>query len=349
MQQQKKQKSILIGLAVLAAFACSTPDPAVPTVFAGTVPPEHANDITQGTLIRLEEDGKPAAGCPLKHTDVNADISGFLARVTVTQKFQNPHPEAIEAVYVFPLPQAAAVDDMTMTIGDRTVKGKIKEREEARRIYEEAKRRGNLASLLDQERPNIFTQAVANIPPGASVDIEISYVETLDYEKGRYEFSFPMVVGPRYVPGNPTSHTGGGWAPNTDQVPDASHITPSVAPPGTRAGHDIAINVKLDAGLPVDRIVSKTHEVDLDRRGRRGAEIRLRKKSVLPNKDFILNYNVAGGEVQDALLMHRADRGGFFTMILQPPERVTQEDVTPKELVFVLDVSGSMSGFPIEK
>ena len=339
-------RTLLLPVALLL-FACAYANESRMALAGSTE--EAPGRVTQGALVSFDEDGQPGAACPLKHTAVNAEISGLLARVTVTQQFKNNRNEKIEAVYVFPLPRNAAVDDMTMKIGDRVVKGKIKRREEARAIYEAAKARGHVASLLDQERPNIFTQAVANIPPGAAVDITISYVETLRYEEGTCEFSFPMVVGPRYVPGNPTGASGGGWSPDTDQVPDASKITPPVAKPGTRAGHDISISVKLDAGLPVDRIASKTHEVDIEDQGPGRAWIRLRKKDVLPNKDFILTCRAAGAKIEDAVLAHSADRGGFFTLILQPPERVTAEDVTPKELVFVLDTSGSMSGFPIEK
>src|SRR5499427_5861489 len=189
--------------------------------------------ITQGALEVIDRDGRPRVECPLKHTDVKAEVSGQLARVTVTQEFRNPFREKIEAVYVFPLPQSAAVDDMTMIIGDRTVKGKIKRREEAQAIYEAAREAGQTAGLLDQERPNIFTQSVANIAPGAEVKITISYIEFLKYEAGTYEFIFPMVVGPRYIPGRPTGKLGGGWAPDTNKVPDASRITPVVAPQDT--------------------------------------------------------------------------------------------------------------------
>ena len=280
---------------------------------------------------------------------VRAEISGYLARVYVTQRFKNPLPEPIEAIYTFPLSAAGAVDDMTIRIGDRTVRGKIKEREEARRIYNEARARGNLAALLDQERPNIFTQAVANIPAGATVEVEIAYIETLDYEEGSYDFSFPMVVGPRYIPGAAIGKQAGGWSPDTNQVPDASRITPPVTPPGTRAGHDISLEVVLDAGVPIRSLDSGSHQVLVDRPSRSRADVRLKEKAVLPNKDFRLRYEVAGESIDDAVLTHYREQGGFFTMILQPPNRVTAEDVTPKELVFVLDTSGSMSGFPIEK
>jgi Ca-activated chloride channel family protein len=272
-----------------------------------------------------------------------------LSRVIVTQEFENPFKDKIEAVYVFPLPQNAAVDDMTMTIGDRTIRGRIKRREEARAIYEAARQAGHVASLLDQERPNIFTQSVANILPGEKVKIRISYVETLKYEDGSYQFVFPMVVGPRYIPGTQTGKQGGGWSPDTDRVGDASRITPPVAPAGARAGHDISIEVALDAGVVIDNLQSIAHDVQIDRPSNHSALARLKNRSEIPNKDFILKYDVAGRRIEDAILTHRSGEGGFFTMILQPPERVTVEDVTPKELVFVIDTSGSMSGFPIEK
>ncbi|HEX3250985.1 MAG TPA: VIT domain-containing protein [Pyrinomonadaceae bacterium] len=289
---------------------------------------------TSGSLTALDAEGKAKAMCPLKHTDVKAEISGFISRVVVTQQFENPFKEKIEAVYTFPLSQNAAVDDMTMIIGERTVRGRILPREEARFVYEAAKSSGKVASLLDQQRPNIFTQSVANILPGEQVKITISYVETLSYVNGAYEFVFPMVVGPRYIPAN---------------VPDGSRINPKVLPSTTRSGHDISLEVTLDAGLIIDDLSSKTHLVDIQRPDPHSARLRLKENSTIPNKDFILRYDVATQAIQDAVLTHRSDKGGFFTMILQPPERVTVADVTPKELVFVLDTSGSMDGFPIEK
>src|SRR5690349_12229518 len=190
---------------------------------------------TSGALTVVDASGKLKSVCPLKHTDVTAEISGFISRVVVTQEFQNPFQERIEAVYTFPLPQNAAVDDMTMIVGDRTVRGKILPREEAQAVYEAAKSSGQVASLLDQECPNIFTQSVANILPGEQVKITISYVETLSYVNGAYEFVFPMVVGPRYIPGAAKPESQG------NQVPDASRITPPSPPSGMRSGHDISL------------------------------------------------------------------------------------------------------------
>ena len=190
---------------------------------------------------------------------------------------------------------------------------------------------------------------MANIQPGEIVKITLSYVETLRYEESEYTFTFPMVVGPRYIPGHPAGRQGGGWSPDTDRVLDASRITPPVAKPGTRAGHDISLQVTLDAGMPVESLRSLTHEIDFERPSASQARVRLHQAAAIPNKDFVLRYDIAGRTVADAFLMHRDERGGFFTLVLQPPERVAASEITPKELVFVLDTSGSMSGFPIEK
>jgi Ca-activated chloride channel family protein len=255
-------------------------------------------------------------------------------RVKVRQVFRNPTGDPMEAIYTFPLAAAGAVDDMTIRIGDRVVKGTIKRKEEARAIYDAARRQGKLAGLLDQERPNVFVQSVANIPPNAKVEVEIQYVETLKFEAGRYEFVFPMVVGPRYSP----KHNPGAFQ------------NPKYAAQGTRAGHDISLSLKLDAGLPVDAIDSTTHEVVVENRTAAGAFVKLRNQNEIPNKDFILRWDVTGKKINDALLTHRGRDGqGYFTFVLAPPDQPAREDITPKEIVFVIDTSGSMHGFPLDK
>jgi len=290
--------------------------------------------VTQGSLFAVTKKGVELGACPLRHTSVKTDISGFVARVRVVQDFENNFNQPIEAVYTFPLSQNGAVDEMTMKIGSRTISGKIMRKEEARATYEAAKAEGKTASLLDQERPNIFTQAVANIMPGDQVTIEISYVETLKYEDGSYEFVFPMVVGPRYIPA-------------LQNAKDAQKISPPVAE--ERAGHDISIEVNLNAGVPVEGIRSISHQVDQLNYAPATAKITLKDQNTIPNKDFVLRYDVSGKRIEDAVLTHRDERGGFFTLILQPPDKVATEDRTPKEIVFVLDTSGSMYGFPLDK
>lgn len=344
----------LAGLLTLAGVSfLGTGTPSVPAAHAEGDPGERlARGDQAGSLIGLDPEGNPTQGFPLKHTDVSIQVSGPLARAQVTQQFHNPYPDKIEAVYTFPLPQHSAVDDMTITVGDRVVKGKIKKREEARAIYEAAKRRGNVAGLLDQERPNIFTQSVANILPGEQITVTISYVETLSYDGGTYSVMFPMVVGPRYIPGQPVTQApplGGGWAYDTDPVPDGSRITPPVLKPGTRSGHDLSLQVKIDAGVPIHQVQSTTHDIEVTHSKTSRADVHLKQEATIPNKDFVLTYAVAGEDIHDAVLTHRDGKDGFFTLLLQPPDRVKTDEVIPKELVFVLDTSGSMSGFPIEK
>jgi Ca-activated chloride channel family protein len=292
-------------------------------------------DVKQGTLEAFNRKGAALGACPLKHTFVKAEITGFLTRVKVTQEFENDFSEPVEAVYTFPLSANAAVDEMTMKIGERTIRGQIMRREEARKVYQAAKTEGKTASLLDQERANIFTQSIANILPNEKIIVEISYVETLKYEDGAYEFVFPMTIAPRYNP-------------DSVKPEDAEKISPPVIA-DRRAGHDISIEVSLNAGVPVEEIRSKTHEIETYNLSPNQANIKLKNQTTIPNKDFILRYDVSGRRIEDAVLAHRDARGGFFTLILSPPEKFAVEDVAPKEIVFVLDTSGSMQGFPIEK
>ncbi len=308
-----------------------------------------APEVTQGTLKVLVQPGQKLLEFPLEHTDVKARISGLVAEVKVTQRFSNPYKDPIEAIYVFPLPQNAAVNDLVMKIGKRTIRGLIKKREEAKQIYEEAKRAGKTAALLEQERPNIFTQSVANIMPGNKILVTITYVQDLTYDDGTYDFVFPMVVGPRFIPGTPIGKQAGGWAPDTDQVPDASRITPPVLKPQERTGHDIALQVKLDAGVPIQGLRSKSHDVDIKRTGKRTAVVKLQEHDSIPNKDFVLQYDVVGPVPEMALLTTHSDIGGYFLFMIQPKAEYEVAEITPKEMVFVLDCSGSMRGRPIEK
>lgn len=303
-----------------------------------------------GELLILGKEGQVAGACPLKNTDVSAAISGFVARVSVVQQFHNPTDEKIEAVYTFPLPEDSAVDNMEMKVGSRTIVGEIHRREEAREIYEAAKAAGHVAALLDQERPNIFTQAVANIMPGEQVTVTISYVQMLKYEAGEYEFVFPMVVGPRYIPGSPTgSSAGTGREPDTDEVPDASRITPPITPRGTRAGHDISLSVDIDTFIPIQSIDSKLHEVEYSNPNERTLRVALKNKQTIPNKDFVLRYSQAGEAVQSGVIAYAPGTSGYFALAVQPPKNVKPKFVTPKEMIFVLDTSGSQHGEPLKK
>ncbi|RKH82031.1 trypsin [Corallococcus sp. AB045] len=318
--------------------------------------------VAQGTLVarfRAQPQQADTEACPdseprtfsLKHTEVDAEVSGFLASVTVTQVFENPYSAPLEALYVFPLPELAAVDGMEMHLGNRVIQGVIQTREQARDTYERAKAEGKTAALLDQERPNIFTQSVANILPGETIRVRIHYVERLTYDAGTYRFSFPMVVAPRFIGGTPLpTRQGEGVEPDTTSVPDASRITPPVIT-DTRSGQDIQLTVRLDAGLPVHSLRSTTHRVDVKRDGQSRATVSLGRDDRIPNKDFILEYVVADALIRPAVLMHRepgADHG-YFLVMLNPQLSPTQREIVPRELYMVLDTSCSQSGLAIEK
>ncbi len=309
-------------------------------------------DAHSGALTVLQLDGTPPGETlelPLEHTDVSIRVHGAVARAEVTQRYGNPFEAPIEAVYTFPLPHTAAVDSMTMRIGERTIRAEIKQRDEAREIYERARAAGQRSALLEQERANIFTQSVANIMPGDSIEVRITYVELLPYERGAWELVFPTVVGPRYIPGEPTTRSEGtGWAPDTDQVPDASRITPPVLEPGQRSGHDLSLAVEIDAGVQIHSIRSVSHAIDVTDLGPDQARVSIHPSDTLPNKDFILRWDVAGVAPQTAVLAHHDDRGGYFSLVVQPQREMDEDQVVPRELIFILDTSGSMRGFPLD-
>ena len=284
---------------------------------------------------------------PLKHTDVKGQISGYVATVNVAQQFHNPYDEKIEAVYVFPLPQNAAINEFIMTIGERRIRGIIRERKEAEEIYQQARRLGHVASLLTQERPNIFTQKVANIEPSKAIDVDIKYFNTLAYVDGWYEFVFPMVVGPRFNPPGTTDGVGAvarGKAGISGQKTEVQYLKP-----GERSGHDISLAVDIDAGVAIEKVVCSSHVITNSTATPQKRTVKLSRLDSIPNKDFVLRYKVAGKSVKSALVTHRDKRGGFFTLMLYPPDNLSQLKRAPMEMIFVLDCSGSMSGKPIAK
>jgi Ca-activated chloride channel homolog len=295
--------------------------------------------------------GESVGEFPLQHTEVESEISGYVGRTVVRQEYKNPFNEAIEAVYVFPLPSMAAVNGFLLEANGHRIMGIVLPRQQAESMYRTARERGMTASLLTQERPNIFTQSIANIEPGSLVSVEIEYFERLVYENGSYQFIFPMVVGSRYVSGEPTSEkreSSGGSSPATGSVEDADRISPSVLRTGERSGHDIGLTVRLDAGLPIESLKSVSHQIDVQEDGPSKRIIQLSKNDTIPNRDFILEWSVAGDSTQFATLAHRQDGDGFFTLMIQPPLDPADADVSPREITFIMDVSGSMKGLPIE-
>jgi Ca-activated chloride channel family protein len=302
-----------------------------------------------GSMVvkRKEAETEKEIPLPLKHTDVRARVNGYIASVEVTQQFQNPYDSKIEAVYVFPLPENSAVSEFVMTIGERHIRGIIRERADAERIYNDAKSQGYVASLMTQERPNIFTQSVANIEPGKQIDVEIKYFNTLSYMDGWFEFVFPMVVGPRYNPAGYGKGVGAVASGNSGASGQPTEI--SYLRPGERSGHDISLQVELDAGVAIEEFQCTTHRIETQRPAADKLIATLAPSDRVPNKDFVLRFRVTGDEIKAGLLTHKDERGGFFTMMLYPPAQMNIMRRAPVELVFVLDCSGSMDGRPISQ
>lgn len=280
---------------------------------------------------------------PLKQTQVKAQVSGNLSRVEVTQIFENPFEETLEAVYVFPLPDEAAVDEMEIKIGDRIIKSRIETREDAQIRYQQAKQQGRTAALLEQERDNIFTQSLANIKPGEQISVTIRYVDQLKFEGGDYEFVFPMVVGPRYIPGQLIPNT-----PNTDQVLDADRITPPIVGENTNSDHRIQVNVEINAGVEIKNIRSTSHKIITETRGNT-AFISLDQSDQIPNKDLILRYQIAGENTRATVLTQADQQGGHFAVYLLPAIRYTSNQIIPKDVIFLMDTSGSQQGKPLQQ
>ena len=298
-----------------------------------------------GALMATLPNATEQVPVPLKHTAVEAGIDGYIATVNVTQQFHNPYDSKIEAVYVFPLPQNAAVNEFVMTVGERKIRGIIREREKAEKIYAAARAQGHVAALMTQERPNIFTQKVANIESGKQIDINIRYFNTLQYDDGAYEFVFPMVVGPRFNPAATTDGVGAvarGQHKTSGQNTEVQYLAPN-----ERSGHDISLAVNISAGVEVEDVHSINHAVDVKNDSECQRTVTLSSGDTIPNRDFVLRYKVAGDHVKTAMLTHKDKHGSYFTMMLYPPVDLGQVQRSPMEMVFVLDCSGSMSGKPI--
>jgi len=282
---------------------------------------------------------------PLRETSVDVSIAGVIADVTVRQTWENAGARPIDATYVFPASTRAAVHGLTLSVGEERIRARIREREQARREFERAKREKKTASLLEQERPNVFRMSLSNVLPGDRIEVELRYSEVLAPEAGIYEFVYPTVVGPRY------SSSPAATAPESERWVASPYTEEGVEPTYTL---DLAARVA--AGVPIDALDSPSHRiqarwqdprrvlVDLDPAEARGGD-----------RDFVLRYRLRGEQVQSGLLLHRGDSDGdhgdqesFFLLTVQPPRRVVPEDVPRREVVFVIDVSGSMNGFPLD-
>ena len=280
----------------------------------------------EGSLV-TRRDGK-LVDVSLEHTEVAIRVDGPLVEATVTQRFRNPYATKIEAVYLFPLPVGAAVNQLTISSGGRTIRGTIQERAKAKPTYVVAREQGLVTALLAQERPGLFTQWIASLEPSAAVEVTLTYVQPLSYADGGYELVFPMMTGPR---------------------PAAVGAAPAGA--GPRSSRDLGLRVELDAGVPIEAIESPSHRIAIDRPAGAPARatVTLHASDPIPSRDFVLRYRVAGAAPRFGVLTHRAGGIGSFLLLAQPPAAPADSQLAPREIVFLLDTSSSMRGRPLAK
>lgn len=368
-QSHRVSRSLSPSTSLLLTFLLTvTMWPLVPTARAQEVTAEPAvleasprtmtpGEATSGTLLfRATEDGKYIQA-PLEASDVKIEVTGLTARTKVTQSFYNPTQGWLEGIYVFPLPEAAAVDTLKMQIGDRFIEGEIKERKEAKRIYEAAKAAGKKASLLEQERPNIFTNSVANIGPGELVIVQIEYQQGLKIEDGEVRLRFPMVVAPRFNPSTEiqmVSLDHDGFSTGHDPVPDRGRISPPVIDPKT-VPDDIVINpvtleVTLNSGFPLKDIESPFHGIIREDLDKETVSITLKDSFAPANRDFELIWKAKKGKAPTAALFRENYNGeDYIYALLTPPVSLDKKKARPREVIFVIDNSGSMGGTSIRQ
>ena len=299
--------------------------------------PEQHADRTRSPYFFVKSDDPEVDQLPLKSTAVQVNVSGVIADVVVTQVYKNEGSRPLEAIYVFPASTRAAVYGMTMTIGERTITAKIRKRAEARQEYEQAKQAGQSASLLEQQRPNVFQMNVANILPGDVIRVELKYTELLIPTDSVYELVYPTVVGPRY------SNQPAAGASDSDRWIANPYLHEGELPPYT---FDIAVD--LAAGIPIQKITCPSHRVNVSYDGPALASVRLDpSENHGGNRDFILRYRLAGNQVETGLLLYEGETENFFLLMAQPPYRVRSAQIPPREYLFIVDVSGSMHGFPL--
>ena len=345
MQQTQSDIKSWLWMAILALLLAVSPEPvnAEEPLENGMQP----NQVQSGSLLLRMANGYSIA--TQLNTDVRMEISGLVARVSVRQEFRNSSKDWVEGIYVFPLPDTAAVDRMRLHIGERFIEGEIQEKENAKKIYDAAKKAGKKASLVEQQRANLFTSSVANIAPGELVVIEIEYLEDVRYEAGQFSIRFPMTVTPRYIGGSALpDKMGNGWAPDTDRVPDASLITP---PQVTRsAAHQLSLTALVNAGTPLEIIASRYHPVNVVE-DKKHYEVSLRSGTVAMDHDFELVWRPVRSSAPRAMsFVETVDGTPHYLLMVMPPD---QENVPaagfPRETIFIIDTSGSMHGVSIQQ
>ena len=305
------------------------------------------DQMQSGSLLLRMQQGYVTA--TLLNTDVDISVSGLVARVSVRQEFRNEGSEWVEGVYVFPLPDKAAVDRMRLHVGERIIEGEIREKEQARKEYEQAKEQGKRASLVEQHRANLFTTSVANVAPGELVVVELEYLEDLRYEEGAFSLRFPMTLTPRFIPGQPLpDRQGSGWAPDTTRVADASLITPPMI--SASRGHRIRLDAVIDAGVPLEKITSRYHPVDVSDQGN-DYTVTLLNGSEAMDHDFELVWKPVPSAAPRAMAFRElVDGEPHLLLMVMPPDTADAPAAKmPREMIFIIDTSGSMHGVSIEQ
>jgi Ca-activated chloride channel family protein len=294
-------------------------------------------DKTLSPFFFVQSEDSDLDQLPLKSTSADVNIAGVIADVKVVQVYKNEGNSVLEAIYIFPASTRAAVYDMKMTIGERVIRAKIKKRKEARKEYEQAIKEGRTASLLEQQRPNVFQMTVGNILPGDEIRVELFYTELLLSNEKTYEFMYPTVVGPRYS--NKSDNDAG-----IDQWVENPYLKEGQDPT-----YNFDINVHLATGMPIKDIFSPSHMVNIDYKSTDEATIELAESEYKKGeRDFILKYHLNGDQITPGLLLHRGEKENFFLMMLQPPKRIQTNQIPYREYIFIVDVSGSMNGFPLD-
>ncbi|HAF01747.1 MAG TPA: trypsin [Methylophilaceae bacterium] len=306
------------------------------TAYAETNPTTD-NEKTLSPYFFVKSDDPNTDQLPLKSTDVKVNITGVIADVVVTQHYRNEGKHALEAKYVFPASIHAAVYGLQMHIGDRVVEAKIREKKQAKAEYEQAKSEGKSASLLEQERPNVFQMNVANILPGDDIAVELHYTETIIPTSGKYAFVYPGVVGPRY---NGSVASGSGVQEQWVKTP---YFKSNVTPADT-----FAMDVNIHTPIPLQNISSTSHKIKIEQSDQQHASLKLPANTTNGNRDFILEYSLAGNKIQTGTLLYQGEDENFFMTMIEPPKRVTSNEIVPREYIFIVDVSGSMGGFPLD-
>jgi len=307
-----------------------------------------ADQVRAGTLLLATPYGSRAA--TRINTRVDITVSGLVARTTLSQAFRNDGVNRVEGLYVFPLPDHAAVDRLRMRIGERYIEGEIHEKEQARKVYEEARSAGKRSGLVEQQRASLFTTSVANLPAGETIVVEIEYLEVVGFEDGLFSIRVPLTLTPRYIPGEPLAdRQGSGWSADTDGVPDASLVTPPVT---LRSDdHRVTLHADIEAGVPLTLVASRYHPVtvtELDAtRGRFG--VTLSSDRVPMDHDLELSWRPAPDAAPRATLFSESvdGRPHYLLMVLPPDDSATGDAPMPRDLVLVIDTSGSMHGTSI--